>query len=906
MSLAPGVRLGAYEIVSLIGSGGMGEVYRARDTRLGRDVAIKVIPPAYSADADRLQRFEQEARAAALLNHPNILAVFDVGTHDPSTGTGPGAPYIVSELLEGETLRDRLAAGPLPVRKAIDLAIQMAQALAAAHEKGIIHRDLKPENVFINKDGRAKVLDFGLAKLTQTDSPLVAGTNLPTTPPAHQTQAGLILGTIGYMAPEQVRGLKIDHRADVFAFGAILYEMLSGGRAFKGDTSIDTMTSILKDDPPDLPVAERHIPPALARIVDRCLEKNAAARFHSMHDLAIALETLSLHSESAIAMPAPVAGTRARGRAWAPWALAAVTSMAAIAAGAWTYLRPAPIAPTFRATLVPPEGVIVDEAAPARLIALSPDGRRLAFVGSGPDRQRMLWVRSLDSLTAQQLAGSEDAYSPFWSPDSRRVGFFSGNSGGKLKTIDLDGGPPTTLCDYVGTPVGADWNADGVILFSTTLAPSDGALRRVSASGGTPQIVLAPDIKAGERDIWWPAFLPDGRHFLYLSLGTGRTPLAVNVASLDSPGRTLVMKGGSNVRYADGRIIFLRGGTLMSQRFDIRRLELQGEAVPVVEGVQTLSPTGAFTVSQTGVLAYKSGETVGGSRLIWFDAAGRQLGTVGSPAAYGDLFLSPDGRRAAVTLPDSSGGARDVWLVDITRDLMTRFTFDRAEDNSAVWSPDGTRLTFRSNRNGAFHLFEKPSNGSGVETSLLADKSNMFPLGWSTDGRLLLYAAITSKEGATPQPDLWVLPSGGDKKPFPFLTTPFGEVPARFSPDGRWVAYVSSESGRNQVYVVPFPGPGGKWQISTQGGGAPVWRRDGKEIFYMADDARLMAAAVSFTASGIEIGSERPLFQLRPGGPRSFYDVAPDGRFLVVSSTDKPDSSPITLVVNWPGALTAR
>jgi len=438
-----------------------------------------------------------------------------------------------------------------------------------------------------------------------------------------------------------------------------------------------------------------------------------------------------------------------------------------------------------------------------------------------------------------------------------------------------------------------------VILFSTTLGASDGALRRVSASGGTPQIVLAPDIKAGERDIWWPAFLPDGRHFLYLSLGTGRTPLAVSVASLDSPGRTLVMKGGSNVRYADGRVIFLRGGTLMSQRFDTRRLELQGEAVPVAEGVQTLFPTGAFTVSQTGVLAYKSGGTVGGSRLIWFDTAGRQLGTVGGPAAYGDLSLSPDGKRAAVTLPDSSNGARDVWLVDLTRDLMTRFTFDRAEDNGAVWSPDGTRLTFRSNRNGAFHLYEKPSNGSGVETSLLADKANMVPLSWSADGRLLLYTVAASKEGAPPQPDLWVLPSGGDKKPFPFLTTPFNEVPARFSPDGRWVAYVSNESGQNQVYVVPFPGPGGKWQISTQGGASPVWRPDGKEIFYMADDARLMAAAVSFTASGMEIGSERPLFQLRPGGPRSFYDVAPDGRFLVVSSTDKPESSPITLVVNW-------
>ncbi len=900
MSLAPGVRLGAYQILSLIGAGGMGEVYRARDTRLGRDVAIKVIASGFSADADRLQRFEQEARAAATLNHPNILAVHDVGTHD-------GSPFIVSELLEGETLRERVAAGPLAVRKAIELGIQIVQALAAAHEKGIVHRDLKPENIFVNKDGRAKVLDFGLAKLTQPDRAGSTGqdpahvSGVPTTPV--QTQHGLVLGTLGYMAPEQVRGQTADHRADIFAFGAILYEMLSGRRAFHGETTADTMSAILKEDPPDLPVAERHIPPALARIIDRCLEKSAAARFHSTHDLAIALETLSLHSESA-AVPMVLPAVRRRA-AWMPWAVAALALTAAIGTGKWAYINTRPVdAPTYRATLMPPDGVIIDELAPSRLIALSPDGRRLAFVGAGRERRRTVWVRSLDALTAQELSGSEDAYSPFWSPDGRSVGFFAGAINGKLKRIDLDGGPPTTLCDYAGAPVGADWNSDGVILFTTT-GPADGAMRRVSAAGGTPEIVMAPDTKAGEVGIWWPAFLPDGRHFLYLSMGSGRTPRSVSVASLDSAERVLVMKGGSNVRYADGRLIFLRGDTLMSQRFNLRGYQVEGDAAPLVEGVQINAPTGAFTVSQTGVLAYKTGEATGGARLVWFDASGRQLGTIGAPGAYADLNLSPDGTRAAVTLFDPTSSSRDVWLVDLVRDLMTRFTFTRADEQGAIWSPDGSRVTFRSNRSDTFDIYEKRSDGAGDETVISASKVPQGPLSWSPDGKFLLFVTGVSSD---PPPggvlagtgaDIWVLPSTGDRKPFPFLTGPYSEVPARFSPDGRWVAYGSNESGRQEVYVAPFPGPGGKWQLSTQGGTNPIWRKDGKEIFYLGLDSRLMAVPVTLTLSRPDFGAVRPLFSVSQGGPRSFYDVTADGRFLIVTAPDRTASSPITLVVNW-------
>ena len=867
----------------------MGEVYHARDARLARDVAIKVIPEAFSADADRLQRFEQEARATAGLNHPNILAVYDVGIHD-------GSPFIVSELLEGETLRERLAAGPLPVRKAIELCIQIAQALAAAHEKGIIHRDLKPENIFVNKDGRAKVLDFGLAKLTQADAPLM-GSSAPTSPGPNKTQAGLVLGTIGYMAPEQVRGQAVDHRADVFAFGAVLYEMLSGGRAFKGETTIDTMTSILKEDPEDLPVAERRIPPALARIVDRCLEKNAASRFHSMHDLAIALETLSSHSESAIPIPAAVAVSPRLARRWVPWALAAVTSLAAIGAGGWSYLRERPVAPTYRATLLPPEGVIIGDPAPSRLFALSPDGRRLAFVALGHDRRRQLWVRSLNGLIAQPLAGTEDALSPFWSPDSNSVGFYAPGNNGTLKKIDVDGGPPITLCRFTGAAAGADWNASGDILFTTTGA-GGGALYRVSASGGEPSVLMAPDAKAGETDYWWPFFLPDGRHFLYLAVGSGRAPLGVYVASLDSSERTLVMKGGSNAKYAQGHLVFMRGATLMAQPFDADRRAVRDEAVPIAEKVQSLAPTGAFSVSQTGALAYASGEGSSSSALVWFDAASRRLGTAGQPGSYADLRLSPDGKRAAVTLPDAARGTRDVWLFDTTRDLLTRFTFDPAEDTNPVWSPDGQRIVFASNRSGNMDLYEKEADGAGTETVLLSDKETKAPLSWSSDGRFLLYAV-----NAANQFDLWVLPLTGDRKPFPFVNTPFAEVPGEFSPDGRWVAYTSNESGRPEVYVAAFPGPGGKWQVSTGGGTAPSWRRDGREIFYSGSAGRMMAAPVTVEGPRFDVGAARPLFEVRAGGLRNFYDVTPDSRFLVNLASDSSDLSSITLVVNWAGEL---
>ncbi len=911
MSLARGTLLGAYEVVALLGTGGMGEVYRARDPRLGREVAIKVLPAGVADDPDRLQRFEQEARAAAALNHPNILAVHDVGRHK-------GAPYIVSELLDGETLRARLQGGPLPVRKAVEYAVQIAHGLAAAHEKGIVHRDLKPENLFVTGDGRIKILDFGLAKLTETE-PAVAGPSvLPTTSP--RTLPGVVLGTLGYMAPEQLRGQRADHRADVFAFGAILYEMLSGERAFRGPTTADTISAILDKDPPDLPAAERHIPPALVRIVDRCLEKGPTGRFQTASDLAFALEGLSATSEqSDVSVSAAARPRRSRERlAWVVTASLFVAIVAALALGAPAYLQRAPAdVHAYRSTLPMPANAVLSDPIAARRFAMSPDGRRLAFTAAGPDGRAMLWVRPLDGLTAEPLAGTEDALAPFWSPDSRYIGFFTGTvslptgytGGGRLKKIGAAGDAPVTLCEFSGTPSGASWNRDDVILFST-IASAEGGFRRVSASGGTPSVVTTPDEASEQREYFLPSFLPDGVHFLYsaYSLAT-RNLLGIYVASIDSGERKLLVPGGpvpaaaglTSAKHAQSYLLWQRGATLMAQAFDLARLELLGEALPVAEQVQP----GAFTVSDAGILAYQAGSEEVLSELVWFDRSGTQIDVLGDRADYADLALSPDGTRASVSIRDPARRTRDIWLYDAPRGLRTRLTFDPSDDFVPIWSLDGSRIVFNSARAGRLDLYQKPSSGSGAdEVFLAAGDFGKFPYGWSPDGRFFLYASAAGTPGTGN--DLYALPLFGDRKPFAFLQTRFNEAWARFSPDGRWVAYRSDESGRGEVYVTSFPTSAGKWQISTGGGNLARWRRDGHEIFYLAPDNKLMAAQVNGQGSAFEVGPVRTLFQTRAKtvDTRYAYDVSADGqRFLVITPVEQTTSAPITLVVNWPGLL---
>jgi Tol biopolymer transport system component len=896
--LIAGARLGPYEIVSPLGAGGMGEVYRARDSRLGRDVAIKVISASFSSDPERLRRFEQEARAAAALNHPNILAVLDIGTHD-------GAPYIVSELLEGETLRARLGKAPtrsidtpgsggaaatnagsgsrgLSARKTIEYAVQIARGLAAAHDKGIVHRDLKPENVFVTADGHVKILDFGLAKLIES-SPAFA--NVSQMPTAHvDTAAGTLLGTLGYMAPEQVRGQPVNCRADLFAFGAMLYEMLSGQRPFRGETTADTVSAILDKEPPDLPIAERNIPPGLARIVDRCLEKSPGARFQSAGDLAFALEGLS--SPSGIAAASEPTGRLNRLGRWA-WPVAAVLGLTAAMALAAPYLRPPALEPAaVRFTMPPPPGTRFPFGAANPSQAVSPDGRRLAFVAGRPGAPFSLWVRELDSVEARQLPGTDGAFDAFWSPDGRFLAFFAD---ARLKKIDVSGGSAQVIGD-VQSPSGGTWNADDVIIYGSNAGP----LLRVSATGGQPVALTTLDRSRKETAHRHPYFLPDGRHFLYVA-GPSNT---VYVGELDAPeGKPLLTADSKAVYTAPGYLLFVRQGRLMAHAFDARTLEMAGQPFSVAGQVGYFAVTAraAFSVSDAGVLTIASGDAGELGRFVWFDRAGRSLETpIPEVGAYQSFDLSPDERQIAVGLTD------DIWLLDVARGVLSRFTSDPGTEGDPIWSPDGRRLVFASSRNGPQNLFEKALSG-GTETLLMASDQPTYPEDWSRDGRFIVYVSPMGGRG------IWILPLSNDRKPFVFLEDPFMKDEPHFSPDGRWLAYYSNESGQAEVYVQPFPGPGERVRASTDGGSQPRWRKDGSELFYLALDGRLMAVAIK-DGSAMELGVPKVLFQTPITAiTRSVdqYAVTADGqRFVVLAPVGGgAPQSPITVALNWTAGL---
>jgi Tol biopolymer transport system component len=913
--LTPGVRLGPYEVLAEIGAGGMGEVYRARDTRLRREVAIKTLPPIFTTDPERAARFEREARFLAALNHPNIAAIY---------GVEEGA--LVLELVEGETLAARIARGRIPVPDALSLARQIADALEAAHEKGIIHRDLKPANIKITPGGAVKVLDFGLAKLNVSN-----GSNDPNESlTLGGTRDGIILGTAAYMSPEQARGQIVDKRADIWAFGCVLYEMLTGRTAFPGATISDTIAAIL-DREPDWATLPANTPPAVRASLRRCLQKDRQLRLRDIGDARLEIEELVVPLGPE-AVSAPTMAPRGRERL--AWAVAVITALVAVVIAATGYFRSNPAdTRVYRSSIVPPPGGNIPAVVvPSARFALSPDGRRLAFVGAENPQGTLveilaggvtrLWVRSLDGLEARPLAGTEGAVGPFWSPDSRFIGF---RAGGKLKRIDPAGGPPLTLADTTGTHAGT-WNRDGVILFST---PGVGnPIRKVSMSGGRSSPVTALNAENGETQQWDPFFLPDDRHFLYLAIGTKASPISPNgiyVTALDSRERKLLVPGGSNALYAQGHLFFLRGQTLVAQPFDVERLEVTGDAVTVAEHVAAGGGSGmrgAFTVSQAGVLAYQTGSAdTGGnaelvSQLVWFDRSGKQIGTVGDQARFTNAELAPDGRRVAVSVFDTALRTRDVWLVDAARGVRTRFTFDPGDEVSSVWSPDGSGIAFSAERKGRGDVYLRASNGAGAEEELVAGGLNGNPLDWSPDGRFILFSVPRPNQGS----DLWILPRFGDRKPFPFLQTPFNEARGRFSPDGRWIAYVSNESGRNEVYVAPFlesrrtptadalVRPGGKWQVSVAGGAWPRWRRDGREIFYLALDNKLMVAAVNAQGSAFEVDGVRPLFDARviPNQGFSMFDVSADGqRFLINTlAEDSPSApTPITLVINWAAGL---
>ncbi len=875
MAFTSGARLGVYEVVGLLGAGGMGEVYRARDTRLGREVAIKILPAGLSADTERLLRFEQEARAAAALNHPNILAVFDIGSHD-------AVPFIVSELLEGETLREKLSHSALPVRKAIEIGVQLAHGLAAAHDKGIVHRDLKPENCFVTVDGHVKILDFGLAKLTQPEGAPAATSNLPTTP-VH-TQHGMVLGTLGYMAPEQVRGLAVDHRADIFAFGAVLYEMLSGQRAFKGETAADTVSAILKDEPADLPTSERHIPPALARVTDRCLEKAPAARFQTASDLAFALSAISSSSES-ITQYARVDGHREAPQwrpsverlGWVALVIALATALALRGRSTGYDGRSVPQLVRFDIPLPAEPAFTAGASTPI----VSPNGEYVAF---GTTVASPIWVRSLNATESRQLPGTEGAGEPFWSPDSRSLAF---TSQGLLKRVDIAGGVPQIICDAPPGLQGATWNRDGTIIF----AGPTGGLWLVRAAGGEPIQLTLPDPPRKEVSHRRPDFLPDGRRFLYLALPGN----AVYLGSLDSKDSVSLLTAESNAIYADpGFLLFFRQGSLLAQPFDPIKGELSGDAVPISQDVILAAANASMgaTVSQTGVLVYRSASTAA-AQLQWIDRKGTVTAVITELPSFQHLAISRDGKMAAVSRTDAQ---RDIWFVDLVRGVSTKFTSGSFAESEPQWSPDGKELAFVSTRGGGSRVYRKTTSGE-QETVLEEIPGTARVEDWSADGRFLSYNF---------ENDIWVMPLSGERKPFRYFQSRASEDEPQFSPDTRWMAYTSTESGTSEIHVRPFPGPGERVRISVQGGHQPRWRADGKELFYLALDGTLMAVDIAAAANEIVASSPRPLFKIEATISNAVdpYAVAPDGqRFLVANYPKGTLGQPIKVILNWTALL---
>ena len=890
MSVGPGTKLGRYEIRSKLGAGGMGEVYRARDTEIGRDVAVKVLPSSFSEDKERLQRFEQEACAAGALNHPNILSIYDVGKHD-------GSAYVVSELLEGETLRSRIAGTPLGQRRAIDYALQLAHGLAAAHEKGIIHRDLKPDNIFITNDGRVKILDFGLAKLTQSanDQPQ---TEIPTR--RVDTSPGIVMGTVGYMSPEQVRGRTLDQRSDIFSFGAILYEMLSGRRAFHGESVADTMSAILREDPPELSQTGAQISPALQQLVNHCLEKNPQERFHSARDVGFALEALSGGNSGqpiAPALPLRRGPVKKERMIWA--AVTALLLATTLIAFFFVFRKPSTEGHVVQYHITLPDKTSFYTDVETHNIAISPDGRRLAFIAT-KDNKQLLWLQGLDELLPQPIAGTDGAYSPFWSPDNRYLGFFVQ---GTLKRLDVASLSVQTLCnlsreiDTVGS-----WGSQGVILFSdqfndptpsafTEPSKSSSGIYRVSANGGAPAILT----KSSKFKTYWVYFLPDGNRFLFYGQAEKPEESGIYAASLNSPDATLILKTRvTRVEYsAPGYLLFAREGSLFAQPFDEQKLSVTGDPVTIANHLAYFDKTGwaEFSISGNGILACSTVNL--NRRLVWVDRSGREVGQLGSNAAYFDVRLSPDNQYAALTNADERVGSSDIWLQDLKHDNRVRFAFGPADDGNPTWSPDGKRLTYFSCCETSSTFFVKDVTDPGKGQPMLPTGFHA-PWDWSHDGKFILYA---ENEPNTNR-DIWVLPVSGEQKPYPLIQSPFQESYAQFSPNGHWVAYLSNETGSDEVYVARFDNPREKKRLSTTGAAEPRWRGDGKELFYLSGDHTLMAVAIK-DGDTFEPGEPSALFKLESIAD-VYYDVNKSGdRFLMLATDPIARATAFTMVLNW-------
>ena len=883
MALTAGTRLGVYEVVALIGAGGMGEVYRARDERLERSVAIKVLPTPSNDDAEHRERFRREALALSRLSHPNVCAVYDVGTQD-------GIDYLVMELLEGETLAERLGRGPLTVGAALEVALPILSALEKTHRMGIAHRDLKPSNIMLTRSG-VKLLDFGLARFA-----LGRGAPSSLTMSKAVTAQGAVLGTLQYMSPEALEGREADVRSDLFSFGAVLYEMITGRRAFRGDSPASVIGAILKEDPPSIVAADASAPEELDRIIRSCLAKDPDERWQDAHDLRLELQWTA----EILARPRDRAASRSsRVRRWTP---VAILILLAALWGLREFDRVPIQRPAVRFLLDAPDGSqFISVGTHAGPPVLSADGQRLAFVGSSPEGTTVLWVRSLGSLQAQRLAGTEGATFPFWSPNGDQLGFFADL---KLKKVSLAGGAVTTLCETAVSAGGA-WSRDNIIVFSRNL---NDALHRVSADGGTPVPATVLNRERREATHRWPVFLRDGRRFLY-AVGTAAKAgrWMTYVGSLDSDRADAVLEADSNALYASGYLIFARSGRLVAQPLDERSLRLAGEAVPIADNVLQDAVLGraVFSVSESGTLVYQTGAAVAGSRLTWVDRSGTQLGTLGEPGFYIWPSLSPDGQRAAVSVTDPHSGNADIWIYEIGDGASLQLTFNEAQEGHPTWTHDGNRVFFTSVRRGFRDIYWTDSNGREAEEAVFESDDDKYLTSASTDGRWLVFGR---RKEAGLAADLLLLPLTGERKAKLLLAsgqiTRFGEI----SPDGRWLLYQSNESGKMggaEVYVTAFPPGAWKRRVSQNGGILPRWSADGREVFYLSmDHTTLFAAAVSDKGAPFRVSMVQKLFSLPMVAGRGFpYDVTRDGqRFLVVASSGAA-ISPLTLVMNWDADL---
>ena len=897
MALSSGTKLGPYEIQSPLGAGGMGEVYRARDTRLDRTVAIKVLPSHLSADPELKQRFDREAKAISALQHPNICTLHDVGSQD-------GVDFLVMEYLEGQTLADRLVKGALPLDQVLKIGAEIAEALEKAHRQGIVHRDLKPGNIMLTKSG-AKLMDFGLAKPELAIAASSKGQLTPSTPTMNLasltsaasplTQKGSIVGTFQYLSPEVLQGSEADARSDIFSFGCVLYEMVTGRRAFEGKSQLGVLTAILEKEPEPISASQPPLPPMLERVMRACLAKDPAERFQSAHDVAMDLRWLEDWGD---------AGKKSARQFKQPWAVLALVLLVCVAlagsTGYWWSKR-AENAPSFHAEIPPPDKFPFDATGDnAGMPVLSPQGDQLAFVAHSANAQ-FLWVRSLKNDAAQQLEGTQGAMHPFWSPDGRYVGFFAN---GKLNKIAASGGPVTVLAD-APTSRGGAWGVGDVIVFSPTF---QSGLLKVSAQGGTPVPATVMD-KERHTTHRWPWFLPDGRHFLFLATshnGGESKQNGIYFGSIDNTENRMIVATDSAAQYGSGYLLYRANTALVAQPFDPEAGRLSGSLVPLVNNIRYDAGVwrSVFAVSQNGLIVYQvSSAATGGTRLVWFDRSGKQLGAVSEPENMAtDVRLSPDGKRVAFI---QLGAASGVWTLDLERKIKTRITFDQQTVSYPSWSPDSKTLMFTAdlpNHGGTVEIRSKAADGSGVENTLIAQPDNDHNPEWSPDGKYITYLWGDGEKMVS----IMALPVAAGAKPFAAVQPPSPQsniYTYRISPDGRWVAYESDESGQDEIYVTSFAEGKGKWRVSNGGGANPAWSRNANELFFrnLTDD--FFACRMTFKDSEIEVGTPQLLFHASVPGVGVPYDVSADGQRVLVNLAEDEESAPLFVVVNWPTEL---